>query len=408
MAITIEQNPQSFWPACNNPTWTFSSDEVAQPNFSFTVELYIEGALHSTHEVYPENGNVAKFNVTQIARAVVTSNYPLEDELTIGDLNPDYTFSLLVYEKYGTPPVTDLSSSTATASMNFLNGSFRYNYAVAPGPGGWQNDLNDIEAGPIKGGRFLTDFPRSKRDILSYSEYKYLAIINSLSANLTGYVKLYDISNTQIASATWTSVLNTNLTTPFLNVSPLNLVADTSLVQADFNNCYYYTIQLEQTATPAKESEIYKIYIDQTCSPYSRRRLHWLNQYGAWDSFTFTLLSEESSDITSNNYSRVSGRWNGDAYDYSTSDGHQMTQSKFIRDRLVLNSDWIHEEVQQWLVRELYESPRVYLQNEIGTPILEPVNVTNTTYTLKQRRKFGLMQEQVTIDRTYTKVSQLG
>jgi hypothetical protein len=82
--------------------------------------------------------------------------------------------------------------------------------------------------------------------------------------------------------------------------------------------------------------------------------------------------------------------------------------SKFMQDRLILNSDWIHEDIQNWLVRSLYESPRVYLQNDFGTSVFEPVNITNAETIVKQRRKFGLMQEQVTIDRTYTKVSQLG
>jgi hypothetical protein len=74
---------------------------------------------------------------------------------------------------------------------------------------------------------------------------------------------------------------------------------------------------------------------------------------------------------------------------------------------LILNSDWIHQDVQQWLVRELYESPRVYI-DFLGIIYLEPVNVTNANYLLKQRRKAGLIQEQVQIDRTYTKNSQLG
>ncbi len=31
-----------------------------------------------------------------------------------------------------------------------------------------------------------------------------------------------------------------------------------------------------------------------------------------------------------------------------------MVMSKRSIDRLILNTDWIHEDVQQWLVRELY------------------------------------------------------
>lgn len=403
MAITIVNEPSPFWPICNDVEWVFKSDETAQPNFSFTIELYIEGALHSTHEVYPEVGDSAKFNISTIGRAVSTSNYPEAATLS-QELNPDYTWSLIIYEKYGTPPVTDLGSATNTSGINFLNGSFRYGELY---PSQYDYQDYDLDTGG-KGDLFLTDFPRDKRDLVSYNEAKFLAIINSGGDNLTGYVKLYDISNTEIASATWIGFLGTGLSTPMISVGPLSLVSGTSLVQADFNDCYYYTIQLKQTADASKDSELYKLYYDTSCSAYSRRRLHWLNRFGAWDSFTFTLLSEDSTSIQSNRYTRATGRWNGDDYQRNLSDGNQMTMSKFMQDRLILNSDWIHEDIQNWLVRSLYESPRVYLQNDFGTSVFEPVNITNAETIVKQRRKFGLMQEQVTIDRTYTKVSQLG
>jgi len=405
MAITISQNPQPFWPICNDVTWVFSSDETAQANFSFIVEVYLNASLLSTHEVYPENGIFGKFNISQIGRAVVTSNYPEEADLTIGNLNDGDTWYLKVYDKYGTPAATQLGSVATSSTRQFLNGAFRFGDATT---GDWDYQDYDIDTGG-KSDLFLTDFPRDRKDLVAYIEYKYLSIINSGGDNLTGYVYLYDISGSVITSATWIGTLGTGLVTPFINVSPINLVGGTSLVQSDFDDCYYYTIQLKQTSTPGKASEIYKIYFDQSCSAYSRRRLHWLNKYGAWDSFTFTLLSEDTSDITSNNYSRVTGRWNvSNNYEYSLSDGHQMTQSKFMQDKLILNSDWIHEDVQQWLVRELYESPRVYLQNDFGSSVLEPVNVTNANYVLKQRRKAGLIQELVQINRTYTKISQLG
>lgn len=403
MAITIVNEPSPFWPICNDVEWVFKSDETAQPNFSFTIELYIEGALHSTHEVYPEVGDSAKFNISTIGRAVLTTNYPEAATLS-QELNPDYTWSLIIYEKYGDPPVTDLGSATNTSGINFLNGSFRYGELY---PSQYDYQDYDLDTGG-KGDLFLTDFPRDKRDLVSYDEAKFLAIINSGGDNLTGYVKLYDISNTQIASATWIGTLGTGLSTPMISVGPLSLVSGTSLVQADFNNCYYYTIQLKQTADASKDSELYKLYYDTSCSAYSRRRLHWINRFGAWDSFTFTLLSEDSTSIQSNRYTRATGRWNGDDYQRNLSDGNQMTMSKFMQDRLILNSDWIHEDIQNWLVRSLYESPRVYLQNDFGTSVFEPVNITNAETIVKQRRKFGLMQEQVTIDRTYTKVSQLG
>jgi hypothetical protein len=69
-----------------------------------------------------------------------------------------------------------------------------------------------------------------------------------------------------------------------------------------------------------------------------------------------------------------------------------------------LNSDWITEEIQNWLVRELYESPKVYLEQGSN---FEPVNVVNANYDLKQRRKDGLLQEVIQLQKTYTYNSQL-
>ena len=71
---------------------------------------------------------------------------------------------------------------------------------------------------------------------------------------------------------------------------------------------------------------------------------------------------------------------------------------------MLLNSDWIKPEVQNWLVQSLYESPQVYLETSLG---FEPVKVMNSNYTLKTRKRNGLMQEQVQIERTYTYQSQL-
>lgn len=398
MAITIVQEPEAYWPICNDVIWVFESDEISQLNFSFIVEIYLNGILHSTHETFPENGARGKFNISQLGRSVLTSNFPQQSTLS-DDLLDDNTWSLTIYEKYGDPPVTDLGSSMNTSGINFLNGSFRF---LELYPNIFDPIQYDIEN--VRGEYFLTDFPRNRKEFVQYQETKFLSIINSGGDNCTVEIKLYDISNTLITSTTYSA---NGLTTPMLSVGPSRLVASTSLNVGDFTNCYYYTVRIYQTSATTKTSEAYKLYYDQECNVYDVRRLTWLNKFGAWDSFSFRLLSEDSTDITTNQYTRSTGRFTLMGFEFNPSDGNKMTMSKFMQDKLILNSDWIHEDVQQWLARELYESPRVYL-DFLGIIYMEPVNVTNANYILKQRRKAGLIQEQVQIDRTYTKVSQLG
>ena len=403
MAITIRQEPTIFDPVCNPIEWTFESDETAQPNFSFIVELYIDGSLHSTHEVYTESGNVGKFNAQSILRSAILNNQFTRVDLDIDTL-VNYEVYINVYDKYGTPPVTDLGSVEESIHTYFINGAFRQSKWID-----WDHQDYSIYPGG-KTNLFLTDFPRNRKDMLSVTESKFLSIINSDDTSCDVDVVLYNISGSVVASATW----NTGLwKIPMLQIGPDVLIPETSLTSANFLNTYKYTVKITRLTAPFNTSETYTLYMDQGCDRYTRRRLHWLNKYGAWDSFTFTLVSDDSSDVTINTYQRDSGTWNGNDHLYLLRTGSQMTMSKYSTDKLVLNSDWIHEDVQQWLVRELYESPRVYLQlqdDEVVNfaDVYEPVNVTNANYLLKQRKKAGLIQEQVLITRSYSRISQLG
>lgn len=408
MAIAFVKEPTLYWPICNDVEWNFDSTNFTQTNFSFVVELYNNGILHSTHEVYPEAGGSGRFNISTIGRAIVTSNICAEGILT-QETYPTNTFYIKVYEKYGAVPIIYLASVQDSTVLNFINGAFRFEELYTN-----QYDYTDYNIQSGTNRLFMTDWPRAKRDLVAYNEGKFLSIIDNKKANtLRGFAKLYDINNTLIAQANWTI---SSIIVPMVSVGPANLVFYTTLNQVDFANCYYYTIEIKDVLNQStKNSEVYRIYYDTSCSSYERMRLHWMNRFGAWDSFTFNLLHEHSTDIASNRYTRSTGRWalkEGVDYIYnrSISDGQQMTMSKFMTDKLILNSDWIHEDVQQWLVRSLYESPRVYLETETGQTAIryEPVNVTNANYILKQRRRYGLMQELVQIERTYTKVSQLG
>jgi hypothetical protein len=131
-----------------------------------------------------------------------------------------------------------------------------------------------------------------------------------------------------------------------------------------------------------------------------------LNKFGAFDSFTFSLVSTEAATVQSYGYQRDPGVWDGTSYTYPLYAGQAINFAKTKTETLTLNSDWINEEVQQWLVKSLFDSPVVYLEVNDSTNF-EIVKVTNSNYTLKQRRRDGLIQEVVNIDRTFTFRSQL-
>jgi len=398
MAITFHTQPQVFTPGSNPVVWTFSSDETAQANFSYIVEVYVNAILHSTHQVFPQNGIYAKFNASEIARGILSS--PL---ITDGTFQTLYSsaydpFEIIVYEQYGTPPAIEASETS--------NSSYVFNAALRhPDFVNWDYlDYNISSVNPqINGMLFLTSWPRSKKYFCGLTEKVFLGILSDEQFQFFSIITLYDSTNTIITSASF-NVGFSELSV--FDFSPVNIDNNSSITSGNFSTCVYYTVQLGVTTNISSLllSEIFSIYIDTECQRYPSRRLHWLNKFGVWDSFTFDLVSTDSTKVEGNRYEREKGIWDAENYVYPLYQGEGTTFSKRAEDTLTLNSDWIKEDVQQWLVRELYESPSVYLESDGN---FEPVNVTNASYKLKVSRRDGLIQELVEIQRTYSFNSQL-
>ena len=398
MAITFHTQPQVFTPGSNPVVWTFSSDETAQVNFSYIVEVYVNSILHSTHQVFPQNGIYAKFNASEIARGLLSSPLLLDGSLVTLYETAFDIIEITVYEQYGTPPAIEASDNSnpkyvfnaALRHQDFVNWDY-LNYNIS---------TNNMMGSGMK---YLTSWPRTYKYLCGLTEKVFLGFISN-DSGLQVDIRLYNAANTLIVSS-----LGNSITFQPLNVidaSPQNIINNTAITSGNFSTCAYYTVRTNASGggpSPGR-SEVFKIYIDTECQRYPSKRLHWLNKFGVWDSFTFDLVSTDSTKVDGNRYEKEKGVWNNEDYVYPLYQGEATTFSKRAEDTLTLNSDWIKEDIQQWLVRELYESPKVYLESD-GS--FEPVNVTNASYKLKISRRDGLIQELVEIQRTYLFNSQL-
>jgi hypothetical protein len=398
MAVTIYDEPQKYSTAGNPLMFTFSSDETAQPNFSFIVEVYVNGSLHSTHQVFRQFNTLSKFDCSGILASTLSSPLIVDGTLTTFYDSAINEYYIIVYEKYGTTPTTqdDETSSTLYA----FNGSLRHPDWIDFDYQNYNADTNNSTSPRL----FLTSWPRAKRYYCGLDERVFLGIIcDDTGMNLR--VRIYNSSNTQIATDLVAVTLSNFIV---FDASPSTIIANTSITQGNFDAAAYYTIEARPTGGGAYSgaSEAFRIDIDLECHRYDTKRLHWLNKFGVWDSFTFTLVSVDSTNVESYGYQREKGVWDNTSYTYPLYQGERVTFAKRATDQLILNSDWISQEVQQWLVRSLYESPVVYLEQENGTEF-EPVNITNSSYQFKTRRRDGLIQEQITIERTYSYTSQL-
>lgn len=398
MAITIYDEPQKYSSAGNPLMFTFSSDQTGQPNFSFIVEVYVNGSLHSTHQVFRQFNTLSKFDCSGILSSTLSSPLIVDGTLTTFYDSAINEYYIIVYEKYGATPTTQASDTSAT--LYAFNGAFRNQEWIDFDYLNYNADTNS-NVSPIL---FMTSWPRAKRYYCGLAERIFLGIIcDDTGMNLR--VRIYNSSGSQIATDLVSVTLSNFIV---FDASPSTIIANTSITQGNFDAAAYYTIEARPTGGGAYSgaSEAFRIDIDLECHRYETKRLHWLNKFGMWDSFTFTLVSVDSTNVESFGYQRERGVWDNTSYIYPTYQGERVTFAKRATDQLILNSDWISQEVQQWLVRNLYESPVVYLEQDNGTEF-EPVNITNSSYQFKTRRRDGLIQEQITIERTYSYTSQL-
>jgi len=396
MAITIYDEPQLYSPSGNPLVFTFSSDQTAQENFSFIVEVYVEGSLHSTHQVFRQFNTLSRFDCSGILSSTLESPLIVDGSLTTTYDSAINSYYIKVFEKYGSTPVIQASATSST--VNAFNGSLRHPDWIDFDYLTYNADTNNATSEIL----FLTNFPRGERYFCGLDERAFLGILcDDTSLNLR--VRLYNASDVQIATDFTAVTLSQFIV---FDASPSTIIANTTITQSDFDSAKYYTIEARPGGGGPNlgASEAFRIDIDVECKRYATNRLHWLNKFGVWDSFTFTLVSVTSSNIESSGYSREKGVWNNTSYTYPLYQGERVQYSKRATDQLVLNSDWIKEDVQQWLVRGLLESPIVYLEQSNG---FEPVNINNSTYQFKTKRRDGLIQEQITIDRTYSFTSQL-
>lgn len=399
MAVTIYDEPQLIAPAGNPLVFTFSSDQTAQPNFSFIVELYINGTLRLTQEVFRQFNTLGRIDVSEAVQSTLTSPLVVDGTLTTFYDTAINEYYIIVYEKYGTTP-TIQANDTSTTLYGF-NAALRHQ--------DWINfDYQDYDASTnnvlTPGTLLLTSFPRAKKYFCGLDERIFLgSLCTDTSVNVR--FRLKDITGATIANVLTSITLDKLLV---VDASPQTIIANTSVTQANFDDAAYYEVIIRGTGAGGNNgsSETFVIWIDTECKRYDTRRLHWLNKFGVWDSFTFSLVSIDSTTVQSYGYQREKGVWDGTSYTYPLYQGEKVDFAKTSSDQLTLNSDWINQDVQQWLVRELLESPSVYLEVDNGTDF-EPVKVTNTNYQLKTRRRDGLIQEQITIERTYTYRSQL-
>ena len=170
----------------------------------------------------------------------------------------------------------------------------------------------------------------------------------------------------------------------------------------------YYTIQV-QTVLGGTLSDTYTINVNcPTLKGYEPVRLAWLNQWGAWDYYTFTMKSIRKLSTQGSTYNQLSGTWNEAAYRIDSFKGGKKAFRVNATEKITMNTDFVNETESEWF-EDLINSPEVYILEGFQTDTtsalnqyVTPVRLTTSSYTRKTVANDKLMQYTFEVEKSKT------
>lgn len=388
MALYFMAQPQKYHPAYNDIIFVTSGTNNGQTNYQYILDVWLTGATSYSKRfkvpVRPDGYGV--FDVSEFIRQYVTQDISIQTppEGVSENINSYVSYDIKLGEEYGT-------SGTVYAAIATSGTYYAYNAILDPLDYVDYNQNTYIAQTTSR--KFLTNTNNTtaaNAKMVGSTESEWLYFIKE-SSDIVSYA--YYAGNSAYLLANTALVDSVTLKIP---VAPLNLGA---AAMALLGNSYSVIIR-NNIAQDVSETRYYTV--DDTCGKYDHYRLHFLNKLGGFDSFTFTAVSKNSLTIDRQKYKRVWGELSASNYVYSKSSFHEQTFSTILKDKLVLNSDWITEAQSTWL-EELVTSPIVYWDNN---STLIPINIINSSYDIKKTENEKMFNLVLETEFTYNRYRQ--
>ena len=138
-------------------------------------------------------------------------------------------------------------------------------------------------------------------------------------------------------------------------------------------------------------------------------RLCWLNQWGAWDYYTFTKKSVRSISTKGSTYEQLAGSWNEAAYRVDSYKGGKKAFRVNATEKIKLNTDFVSAD-ENIMFEELINSPEVYILEGYQTDgtfsalnqYVKPVRLTTSSFTKKTVANDKLIQYSFEVEKSKT------
>ena len=462
MATLIEQHPlYDTLPVGQDVIFTVSNTSVVSSytNVKFIAEVHISSTFApnlstntdvvGTFKTTPNNAGVGMFDFRPIIESFVNAdnlarqgsayklvvntsdtNVPLHliDKFS-GNVNSMRYLAIQFKVEY----IDAAGSLVSTGAVNsedyqLLNGYLKYTDVLDLVVNDFGYNLNSFNLnGSSKS--FLTNAPTTQYANLEDYGTVGLWMVNGYgSFNVNGTVlieiKYYGsdgvfISYEELYHSTanggfdsYNGYIGTNLL--FFGCFPANLQGSSTMFQ---NLVSAGTIQgghyelVVQNDSGQLMSSIYTVKLNcPTLKGFEPIRLTWLNQWGTWDYYTFTMKSSKTISTQGSTYQQLAGSWNQSAYRLDSFKGGKKSFRVNATEKITMNTDFVSESESEWF-EELINSPEVYIlkgyEDVVETSAalnqyVTPVRLTTSSYTKKTVANDKLMQYTFEVEKSKT------
>ena len=406
MATQIEQTPlYTQLPVGQEVIFVVSNNTIVgtQTNVRFIADVYISDttptAISSatvptaTFKTTPNNAGVGIFDFKQVVENYVSAdnmayNQSKYKTVVTTDSTPH---PIHLIDKYSRnkkafrwltiqfkTQYTDANGDVLTPETLFqnsvdyqlFNGYLKYTDELSIFNNDFGYDLGNYNLSS-QTDRFLTNAPATQ--YANLEDYGTIAFL-SPNADLS-YIKLIYKNSADVQIGTenitknFTNGAYTNFSTYiserllYFGCFPANLQNWSGTFQAlvSAGTIQGGSIVVQAFSTSGAISKGYTINVNcPNLKGYEPIRLCWLNQWGAWDYYTFTQKSVRSVSTTGSTYEQLAGTWNEANYRVDSYKGGKKAFRVNATEKITMNTDFVSAD-ENVMFEELINSPEVYI-----------------------------------------------
>ena len=397
MAIVIKTDTRDYSPVYNKMEVAILQTDASirgKIDYKYIFDIYINDPITGLTEIIRTKVTpdpVQKFGIQDVSGIISAF---VEERLTAYDstLAFDLTENGIIryYIKYG-EEYRLTASDPILFYINLLTGADKYAWGASLEKHRWIDFYNNTEFEDYifnvnLVGEFLTNYKTPSVQITDLGWHWYLTDSPSEVDYLE--IKTYDSTGTIISTFKVSNTTNpTTMQSLLVRVATApqslnNISGGLFLSGAQpviISTVASYTIQCFRTDT-SPVGEMLTFTIEEPCF-YETFRIHFENEYGAYDSFNFGLNSKRMSEGERKTYISNKPVLNSSGLVYQHVTDEKINYYTKFTNKITLKSDFITEAQNEWL-KELSFSPRTYLEYVDGNGVhnFKPCIVSNTRW----------------------------